>query len=52
MFLKKRLSKAAEIEFMILGKRNVLICVAVWLQERFKMDVDSEYSRSYGSSIN
>lgn len=50
--LKKRLSKAAEIEFMILWKINGPICVAVWLQNRLKMDVDSECSRSYGSSIN
>lgn len=52
MFFKKRLSKAAEIEFMVLGKRKGPICVAVWLQDRLKIDMDSECSRSYGSIIN
>lgn len=50
--LRKRLSKAAEIEFMTFGGRNGPICVAVLLQDSFKMDISSECRRSYESSIN
>lgn len=33
--LKKKMLKAEEIAFMMAGKRNGSICMAVWLQNKF-----------------